>query len=139
MKTTTQKYLSIIKSGKIEEKELISLFSFLNNGRGGTTKEDFNIISSALWETPLKLSKEQNEKGFKFLMNQWKTPTGKERLNNPFGYREETILTNFSHFELKGYYDAGNYNRAYYVPLYDCIGDNTSFEYYYNGKVNIVG
>jgi len=131
---TAKKYLAIIDSGHIEEGQLISLKSFLNKN-----KENRTLIFEAMQDKNLTLSAAQNQKGFDFLMNQWKTPTGKERLNNPFGYREQAILENFSHFELKDWYNAGNAYHDFYLPLYECIGNETSFEYYYNGKVNIVG
>lgn len=47
----------------------------------------------------IRLTPEQNEKGYKWLMNQWKTPTGKIRKNNPFRQREQSILRHFDHFE----------------------------------------
>lgn len=131
---TAKKYLAIIESGKIEEGQLIAMKSFLNKN-----KENRDLIFAAMANITLTLSPEQNQKGYDFLMDQWKTATGKERKNNPFGYREQAILENFSHFELNGWYDAGNAYASYYLPLYECVGDGTSFEYYYNGEVNIVG
>ena len=132
---TAKKYLAIIESGHIEEGQLIALKSFLNKN-----KENRQIIFEAMQDKQLTLSAAQNKKGFDFLMNCWKTPTGKERVNNPFGYREQAILENFSHFELKDWYNVGTYGGSdFYLPLYECIGNETSFEYYYNGKVNIVG
>jgi hypothetical protein len=73
-------------------------------------------------------------------MNLWKTPTGAERKNNPLGFREQAILEKFSHFELKGYYDAGNVYRSFFVPLWEVVGNKNSFEYYMNGgQIHIVG
>ena len=86
-----------------------------------------------------KITPKQNKKGIDFLMNQYISPNGKEMKNNPFGYREIEILKNFTGFTFKGFYDAGNYYHSYYLPLYDYNGDNNSFEYYYNGEVNIIG
>ena len=74
------------------------------------------------------------------MRNLWKSPTGKERTNNPFGYREQDALETFEYFELRGFYDAGNRYRKFYVPLYTCVGAETSFEYYISGgEINIVG
>ena len=130
-----KKYLAIIESGKIEEREIISMRSFMHK-----SKENARFVFGALQDKQLTLSNEQNQKGYDFLMNQWKTASGKERKNNPFGYREQNILNNFSHFELKDLYNAGNAYHDYYLPLYECISkDGGSFEYYYNGEVNIIG
>lgn len=131
-----QKYLNIINSGTITENELIALKSFINSN-----KDAYTVLSTAIWanEDGLKLTPEQNKKGYDFLMDCWKTPRNVERKNNPFSYREQDILENFAHFTLKGFYDAGNSYRSYYLPLYECHSNDNSFEYYYNGKVNIIG
>lgn len=135
LSTTAKKYLAIIESGGIEENDLIAMKSFLNKN-----KDNRRIIFDAMSDKNLLLTEAQNKKGYDFLMKQRFTPTGKERLNNPFGYREQAILDNFSHFELKDWYNAGNAYMDYYLPLYECVSlDGNSFEYYYNGKVNIVG
>lgn len=95
---------------------------------------------SVIWDNEIELSKDQSEKGLKWLKNLWKSPTGKERSNNPFGYREEKIIENFSGFYLRGFYDAGNAYRSFYVPLYMVAGDDTTMEYYVSGgKIHIVG
>ena len=133
---TVQKYLDIINSGTIEESQLISMKSLINSD-----KDAREVIFSALHETEgLNLTESQNLKGCSFLKNQWKTPRGIERKNNPFGYREQAALENFSHFELVSFYNAGNNYHDNYLPLYDVIAkDGYGFQYYYNGKVNIVG
>jgi hypothetical protein len=121
----------IEQSNSITESEIQLLKNRLNKG------EKINL--DYVWNNEISLTPEQNKKGIDFLMNQYLTPSGQERKNNPFGYREQEILKNFTHFELRGFYDAGNYLHSYYIPLYVCCGDNNGFEYYYNGKVNIVG
>lgn len=134
---TAKKYLAIIETGHIEENELIALKSFLNNPKN---KELRQLIFDAMSEKELTLSASQNQKGYDFLMNQWKTPRGIERKNNPFGYREQAILETFRDFTVKNWYDAGNVYMPYYLPLFSCNSkDGGSFEYYYNGKVNITG
>lgn len=135
MNKTTAKYLQIIASGAIEENQIIAMKSFM-----GKSKENAQDIFNAFASEGLSLSVAQTEKGYDFLMKQWKTPTGAERKNNPFGYREQDILANFSHFTLKSFYNAGNAYVDFYIPLYECVSkDGASFEYYYNGEVNIVG
>lgn len=132
---TAKKYLAIIEAGHIEEGEIISLKSFLNK-----SEENGRIIFDAMSEKDLTISESQNKKGFDFLLSQWKTPTGKERINNPFGYREQRILDNFSHFTVKDWYNAGNAYVDYFLPVYSCHAkDGCCFDYYYNGKVNIIG
>lgn len=131
---TAKKYLAIIEKGHIEESELISLNSFINK-----SKENRELIFAAMQDQSqeLTLSDEQNKKGYDFLMKLRFTPTGKERTNSPFGYREEKVLDNFSHFTLSDFYPANNH---YYIRLYTCYAkDGASFEYYYNGKMNITG
>lgn len=132
MKITSENLVkNVTDNGIITEQELKLLLKRLNNGE--------KIDVSLIWDNHLKLTDEQNKKGFVSLWNHYKTPSGAERKNNPFGYREQEILEDFTDFELIGFYEAGNYGRNYYLPLYSCNGANNSFEYYYNGKVNIVG
>lgn len=136
------KYLKIVESGIIQESELNSLFSFLNGGRGDITKEQKDLICGKIWEKEngLLLSDAQNKKGIQYLLNQYKTPAGKERKNSPFGYREIKIIENFSHFELMGEYNAGNGYRDFFVPLYRVVGAENSMEYYFaGGKIHIIG
>lgn len=123
----------ISDTNEISEKEILLLKNRMNKGE----KIDVQII----WDNCPKLTSEQNDKGLKFLLNLWKTPANKECKNNPFGYREEEVLENFSYFELAGFYDAAKYGqRSFYLPLYNCIGNETSFQYYYDHSgLNIVG
>jgi len=76
------------------------------------------------------------EKGRKWLINQWKTPTGAERQNNPFGFREENILQNLETIKLKSVYSPrGNY----YYPYYSVETHDRYFAYYVEGgKINIL-
>lgn len=131
---TAQKYIDIINTGKITEREIISMRSLINRD-----KEAARAIFDA-WNDELELETSQQQKGYDFLIDQWKTPKGIERKNNPFGYREQEILENFRDFTLKSLYNAGNAYTDNYLPLYSCNSkDGNGFEYYYNGKVNIVG
>jgi len=131
----TQKYLDIITSGTIEEGQIISMRSLMNKDKDAA-RQIF-----AHWEdTDLTLSDTQQQKGIEFLMNQWKSPRGTERKNNPFGYREQEILENVDRLVLHSLYNAGNAYHDNYLPLYLCYSkDGDSFEYYYDGKVQIVG
>lgn len=87
-----------------------------------------------------KLEPEQIEKGRAWLVDQWKTPRGVERKNNPYGYREEGVLDSFETIRLSGFVDAGNINHHWYVPTYRVYGTEGSFEYYIaGGKPVIIG
>lgn len=132
---TQKKYLQILQLGIIGKRDIIAMRSFM-----GKSKENAQFVFDNMPEDGLTLSDSQNKKGIDFLLNQWKTPTGKERLNNPFGYREQNVLEGFTHFTLSSFYDASRYGQAaYYLPIYHCFGNDSCFEYYYNGKVNIIG
>jgi len=79
------------------------------------------------------LTKAQEQKAINWLRNKWKSPTGVERKNNPFGLREEHIIDNYSHFELVDFIDTsrglGNFRN--YQPLWRLVAtDETSFEYW---------
>ena len=121
----------ILDRETINYKEVCLLMRRMN-----ADKEVINIDS--IWDSPKTL--EDHEKGLKYLLNQWKTPKGKERLNSPFGYREQAILENFDSFELAGTYDIGNMNFKHHVPLWNVCGNDNKFQYHMSGgTVNIVG
>jgi hypothetical protein len=132
---TMAKYKAIIESGKITENELTALNSFYNKSSDNKTFIDA-LMYNEQDKDELTLTEDQNKKGYEFLMKLRFTPTGKERSNSPYGYREENILDNFSHFTFCGFYsERGNY----YIRMYNCYSkDGNSFQYYYNGKMNII-
>jgi len=109
-----------INSGKITPSKIFEVNQSLDNGDG------------------VELTKDQQEKGLKWLRNEMETPKGVPRKNSPFGDREEAILKDKNvEVRLKDFYSPrGNY----YYPYYEVSGDNTSFEYYVEGgKINILG
>ena len=124
--------------GKISEKDINLIKNRMNNDKMDAETTE---LVQWIWDNTPELTDDQNKKGLDFLMNQWKSPRGKERTNHPFGYREQGALETFKSFELAGFYDTSMYGgRKFYVPLYNVIGDTNNFQYYYNnGKVNIVG
>lgn len=132
---TAKKYIDIIKSGAITERQIIDIRSWM-----GKDKDNASIVFDTM-QDELTLDASQIQKGLVFLLNQWKTPTGQERKNNPFGYREQAILEDFRDLTLHGFYDASKYGQmSWYLPIYSCNSKSgNSFEYYYNGKVNIIG
>ena len=130
-------FKNIMENNIITEKEINLIKMRMNNNRVDETTQE---VIDYIWDNSPELTPDQNKKGIDYLRNLWKSPTGKERTNNPFGYREQEALDTFQYFELRGFYDAGNYNNKFYVPLYNCVGADSSFEYaFYGGKVNILG
>jgi hypothetical protein len=130
-------FKNMMENNTITEKEINLIKLRMNNDKvDNFTQEAIDFI----WDNSPQLTPDQNKKGIDYLRNLWKSPTGKERTNNPFGYREQDALETFEYFELRGFYDAGNRYRKFYVPLYTCVGAETSFEYYISGgNINIVG
>ena len=120
------------------------------------TEREINLIKNRLNHNKIKLedldlndtyeiTAQQTEKGFKWLLDKWKTPRGIERKNNPFGHREEQILDSFLRFEFLGYHNNNNFYQAElginnYVPIYRVVGNNGEFDYYvdYEG-IHIIG
>jgi hypothetical protein len=141
MKTTAiqQQLINHLEAGfLVSKKEQDNLFKILN----GSNTELIDKLKELLNESEgISLSDEHSNQGKDWLLNLWKSLTGKERKNNPFGYREQEILTDFSHCELAGYYNGGNRYMNYYIPLYDVVSnDGSSFQYYMQGgEISIVG
>jgi hypothetical protein len=130
-------FKNMMETNTITEKEINLIKLRLNNDK---VDEETQEAIDYIWEEMPQLTPDQNKKGIEYLRNLWKSPTGKERANNPFGYREQEALETFEGFALRGFYDAGNRYRKFYVPLYVVFGEDTSFEYaFYNGEVNILG
>ncbi len=137
--TSSDLFEKIKKSGEISEQELNLIKTRLNSGKIDAEGKE---LVQWIWDNSPKLSGEQNSKGHKFLMNLWKSPTGKERSNSPFGYREQEALEKFKYMQLAGFHDTARFGqRPFYIPLYNVIGeDDANFQYYYNnGEVSIVG
>jgi hypothetical protein len=130
-------FKNIMETNTITEKEINLIKMRMNNDKVDEATQE---VIDYIWENSPQLTPDQNKKGIDYLRNLWKSPTGKERTNNPFGYREQDALETFEYFELRGFYDAGNRYRKFYVPLYTCVGADSSFEYaFYGGEVNILG
>jgi hypothetical protein len=133
----TDEFADVFNNNVITEREINLIKTRLNNNREDQRTQD---VVQYIWDNNPKLTGDQNAKGIKFLRNLWKSPTGKERINNPFGYREQDALETFEYFELAGFHDISRYGqRKFYVPLYNVIGNDSNFQYYYDGNVNIVG
>lgn len=128
---TTDLIKSIEEKGIITEREILLLKRRANNG----DRDAANFYPGC--DRVIETTNEQSEKSFKWLYNLYKTPTGKVRENNPFGYREMDILDNYKgeRFTFVGFYDAGNRFYSCYIPIYELNG----MEYYYNRELHIVG
>lgn len=126
---TSEIFANIEKNGVITEKEINLLKRRANAG----DKEAANF-----WPC-IELTAEQSERAYKWLMNQYKTPRGVERKNNPFGYREINILESWDvendRATFQGFYNAGRYGFHNYVPCYEFGG----MKYYVCGGIQIIG
>ncbi len=114
-------------------------------GRRLNAKRELKEVAKIYQEAEageVEVSEEQAQKGYEWLMNEYKTPRGIERKNNPFGYREQEPLdSGLDHFTYDGHYDAGNMYHSFYLPIYTFYGkDGGSFQYYVSGgQINIIG
>ena len=70
------------------------------------TEQEINLIKlrgnrgeeiphNLIAEKEYEVTPEQARKGFNWLWNLYKTPSGRERKNNPYGWRELYVLENF--------------------------------------------
>lgn len=120
---------------KLTEQEIQLIKNRLNHDRLSITK-----TYNRTW----KITKEQTIKGLNYLKNQWKTPKGLERKNNPFGYRETEVIENFKNFELIGFFDTANQYQnelgiKFFVPIYRVNSKKGNyFEYYCTGINKII-
>jgi hypothetical protein len=120
--------------GVVTEGEINLIKNRMNRGKAGYEEEEKLIIINP------NLTEEQTEKGLAWLLNLWKTPTGKIRKNNPFGDREQKALDSFLYFTFEGFYNAGNYYVDFFVPIWGVHGLHGSFEYYNDYKgIHIIG
>lgn len=140
----TQKQVMLIdaiNAGKLESKaQFDHLFKILNEA--DTDAKTF--VKEAMQQRAdyTMLAEEQATQGINWLKNLWKTPGGKERKNNPFGYREQDAIAGDDvTITLRDYYDASRYGQPpYYIPLYEVCSSGGSFEYYVQGgQIHIVG
>lgn len=127
----------ILLSSELSENDIRLICKRANDET--TRKETLDILSE--FEDNFRITREQSEKGLNWLLNQWKSPRGVERKNNPFGYREQDVLEHFDHFTFDSLYDAGNYQHSWYAPIYSVhTADGGSFQYVLRGgRVSIIG
>ena len=121
---------AIAESGVITEREILTIKSRLNRG-----VDCWQIFDNG----NLTITPEQTEKGFNWLWNLYKSPTGKIRKNNPFGNWEISALEDFAGFELVDFVDTGNGFVSWFVPVYRVKSHlSGEFDYYMeNGQIVI--
>lgn len=117
---------------ELTEREVLLMKRRINSKKI-TVQEALEAMPDDGWA----LTQEQTEKGRKWLTNQWKTPLGVERVNNPFGYREQAAIQTLRSFKLVDFYSPrGNY----YYPVYRAEGTEGSFTYtVIGGDILILG
>jgi hypothetical protein len=132
-KDSKKVFLEEIKNkGEITEQELLLIKRRLNDG----TYKYSDVKPLFEDGEGLKLTPEQSAKGKAWLLDKWKTPTGKVRENSPFGYREEKILEEEHEMYLKDFYDDARGDYHNYYPYYEIGG----MEYYVKGgEIQILG
>ena len=130
----TEKVIEEIKrNGFITERQINLLKNRTNRGEIIERYHDLEYIP---------ITPEQTEKGIKFLLNLYKTPTGKIRKRNPFSDWQAEVLETFVEFAFVGFYN--NSSNGFVInnyPIYSVCGADGDFEYYYdlcNGTINIL-
>lgn len=125
----------------ITEREISLIGRRLNAGKSLETDTYLQRLYTQAEEEGIAITPEQTKKGLDWLMNEWKTPRGVERKNNPFGMRESQVLEGFKEFEYCGHANVGNYGNDFYIPMYRVIDtEGYSFQYYVQGgRVVIIG
>lgn len=136
------KYKNILSQEVLSERDIINLKSAISGGKGSIPQEQRAILFIHAGSGKHYIQATQAQKGFSWLLNLYKSPTGKVRKNNPFGAREISILENFAYFLFAGFIDLNAFsdyslrNLSPYYYVYDKY--NNSFGYYMKaGKIVI--
>ncbi len=124
---------------KLTEQEVRLLLRRLNSGK--ISIKDINKNKNFYEGLGYDLTDNQVKKAYKWLYNLAYTPKGKEKVNSPFGYREQYVLDNFKTVKLIDFYPERYGNKIYYYPVYKVVSkDNKGFDYYVKGgKIHIIG
>lgn len=129
--------VAALEAGYLESKKQQDHFFKVLNGQNEEAKE---IVKEAFGQHgEIRLSEDQQEQGHKWLLNLWQTPSGKERLRNPFGIYEQKVIENFVYITLSGWRYHSHCEYAYPVyTVYDIEGDYFKYTMA-GGDVKIVG
>jgi hypothetical protein len=123
--------LETLKAGNLTKQALTTIMTRVNNHK--------HEIPSL--EDEITLDAEHIEQGRAWLYNLAWTPTGKVRKNNPFGYREESILQAFETITLSDFYNHNSGYGDFYTPVYT-VKSKQGFTFSYtlrSGGIYITG
>lgn len=128
--------VAALESGYLESKKQQDHFFKVLNGRNEEAKKIVKTAFSKHGE--IKLSDEQQKQGYKWLLNLWLTPSGKERKNNPFVAWEIEVLENFNSAVLWSWLI--HPLSGYHTPIYRIYGAGMYFDYTcIGGNIKILG
>lgn len=135
MKNAYERYSAAIDSGTVGETFIrglrMALHATNRRSMGYSTsrtaaklsvQEATNLLIHIGQKEP-RIDDAQTAKGWKWL--------GQRKVMNKLGERERSIVANFDHFTLAGFWDAGRNGIAFYIPVYKVHAkDGRSFSYY---------
>lgn len=138
-----EKYADKIRNNTLGESDIIALRSHMNGGRRNSTLTEYERtkLSELVYDLSPRIMSEQSAKGLRWLLDQYRTPRGVLRKNNPFGTREIHVLEHFSHFTLSGFWDSSVNHYPSYLPCYTVHAtDGSKFTYVpYGGNYSCTG
>lgn len=123
------KYLDLIKSGKLSETDI----RYLRKAINGSSSLPIDDRESLRFELEhhieskgggLKISKEQTSKGIEWLKNTAFKMNGAPRKSSPFGTLENHIISNFKRFEFVGLFNLSDNQFDNYMPIYRVIDNH---------------
>lgn len=136
------KYTNILIDNEyIEEKDIVSLRSFMSN-KLRHDRDAFNYFMRTASNTEKNLTPEHNQKGIDWLRRtQFKKNGQLSTAKTTFiGEREAHVIKNFSHFTFIGLVDESSNQWPQPMPVYKCYAtDGTSFEYVASFNMRVIG
>jgi hypothetical protein len=145
MSKLLNKYITILNTGILTERQIMDLRSVLAGSKGKLSDTDKHHLRDQFYnlmpEDGYKITEDQTSKGREFL-NKY-TFTSKGTIRTPasrrLGTREVEAIKDIQYFTLTELYNLSSHN-AYTVPIYTVWTSNGhGFDYYYNGQVNVIG
>lgn len=118
--TLEEKSLQTLAKGSLSRKDLVAITNRINHCRHGW----IDVCGTVTLDTA------HVEQGYKWLMNLYRSPTGKIRKNNPFDEHQIQALESFKTIELVGFHAVRYLFEVcvFYAPLYRVCPN--SFDYY---------
>lgn len=115
-------YREEIEQGQLREARIIKLKNYIASRAGNCSMsyEEIDALHAMIADKPLTVAPAQSDKGLTWLLDKWRTATGKERKHNPFDDYEQSILKDFHHFTFEGFHvDGGErHGRDHVYPIY---------------------